>query len=131
MKIKQRIGRRGIALVVFGLVFMGGAIQFISPDTPLTATQRDSARYLLEAVPVMVWGVVYVLGWLLCWSGSVFKRLEALAFGYAAFLYTLWGIGYAVAVPGALHPISVARGAVTQLSIAFFVYIVSTWEESP
>jgi hypothetical protein len=117
-------------LFMVGWVFIGAGLQSLTPVEPMSHVQQQATRFLMAWVPEPVWGWAFIAFALLCWSAMLIKRLEPTAFGVSAGLWALWAFGYAVAIYGSDHPVTIFRGSITNLVISIFVVIASTWREN-
>lgn len=127
-RLAKHVGRRGFLLGLLGWVFLGWGLSMYDDDKPVV--QVDGSRLLLHFIPAAGWAGIFFAGTCLCWLAVWWKTVEMGAFGFTASLFTMWGLGYALAVSGSQWPIATARGAVTNLVIAGFVLLASTWREN-
>lgn len=128
-RVVRRVGRRGFVLIMLGWVFFASGFQLLQPDGPTPEVQRQGTRFLELLLPSTVWAALFLSAATVCFIGAWFKRIEVAAFFLSAFLWTWWGIGYAMAIHGSTHPVAILRGAITNFVIAGFVVIASTWRE--
>jgi hypothetical protein len=118
---RQRIGRRGCALLFFALLDVVYATSLLSAPT------TGPYRFLADILPLPAWAGLWAAVGLLC-GVQAFMRSDRAAFAAASLIKVVWGIiqllGWAIA--------DLERGyvsAVIWLALAAFVHVIAGWPE--
>lgn len=123
--ITRRVGRRGAALLFFGFLDVVFAFSLFRP---LPDQQRLPATvFIAHIFPLWLWGTLWLIAGLLCLFYA-FRSQDRTAFAAAIAIKVLWGLVYLLGQILA----GVERawlGAALWLSLAGWVYIISTWPE--
>lgn len=124
-RIRQRVGRRGAALLFFALVDLVYAHSLLWP--PRAARESDTLQWVAGLGPLWAWAILWAAGGGAClvWA---FRRQDQPGFAAAIAVYVLWGL----AMLGGQVAGQVERGyvsAVIWLTLAGFVGLLSTWPE--
>lgn len=124
--IWRRVGRRGAALLWFGLldVVYAFSLFYPQPDT----VQSPSTRFISDVLPLWAWGVAWLIPGLLCLTLAFSIHRDKFAFAAAMAIKLVWGVLFVagwvlVGLPRAW------LGGVIWLSLAAFVAILSGWPE--
>lgn len=123
----RHIGRRGASLLFLGLVVLLSGISLVSKPPVFTG----SLHYLLQILPLKAWGVTWIITGGLMMVGACWKRLEAVGFGLASFLMSVWATGYTATLIFGRTPDwgGPARGAVIYYGFAIWLQIIAGWPE--
>jgi hypothetical protein len=121
----HRIGRRGTALLFFAFLDLVFAFSLFRP---LPDAQRNTGTvFINHLAPLWLWGLLWLAAGLLCLIYA-FRSEDRVAFAAAIAIKVLWGLVYALG--GILVHIERAwLAAAIWLSMAGWVYIISTWPE--
>lgn len=79
-------------MLFFGLVFLILGIGNLGQKLPEIAVHN--ARFIIQLAPLEVWYTVCILAGALLLAGAFLKSLEAVGFGAAMFVSTLFSGGY-------------------------------------
>jgi hypothetical protein len=123
----RRIGRRGSALIFFAFLDFVYAGSIASP--PPSARNSPSLAFAATILPLWAWAVLWAVVGLICLVAA-FRSRDRWAFAAAMALKTLWGTTFLL---GWLF-VGLERGyvsAVVWLVFAAWIFIISTWPESP
>lgn len=122
-----RIGRRGAALLYFGVL---DVVYAFSLFLPAPEQRRSSAiRFLAEVAPLWLWGVAWSVAAVLCLV-CVFRVNDRVGFAAAISIKMLWGTLYLVGwlVAGVERA---WLSATLWLCLAGFIGIIASWPEPP
>lgn len=127
IQVWHRLGRRGAALLWFGLLDLVYAFSLFYPQAH--AKQSDSIKFIVEIAPLPAWGAAWLIPGLLC-VALAFTRRDMWAFAAAIAVKLGWGALFVVG--WALGAIDRGwLGAVIWLSLAAFVAVIAGWPEAP
>lgn len=124
-RLRRRVGRRGSALLFFGVLDLVYAWGLAWPDPQSRAT--PSLMFVNTVLPLAAWAVLWGFVGLAC-VYHAFHRYDAFGFRCAIGIKMIWGgvsfIGWALA--------GVPRGYVTAAiwyGLAGLVWIIAGWRE--
>lgn len=125
--IWQRLGRRGAALLFFGLLDVAYALNLFFPAPQ--ARRSSSVTFLADVMPLWAWGLLWSIPAVLCLSLAWTRRDQA-AFASAIAIKCVWGLttlfgGLSGAIERAYVSVAI------WLALAAFVAIISSWPEPP
>ena len=124
--ITGKIGRRGAALLFFGLLDIIQGFSFLDPTSLPVALSLY--RVLLQVLPFTGWGYVWIgIGTVLI--AQAFVVNDALAFGLAIAIKLVWGFGFLGAYLTDHTNHRGYLGAAVWLAMAAFVAVISGWPE--
>ncbi|MGC1212619.1 MAG: hypothetical protein WA890_15270 [Micromonospora sp.] len=125
--LRQRVGHRGTALLIFALVDMVYAHALLFPSRQ--ARRSDLLAFLADLFPLWVWALAWGLVGLTC-VVEAFRYRDAIGFGAAISIKVMWAT---VAFGGWLFG-GVDRGQVTAvvwIGFAGLVAVIAHWPEPP
>lgn len=107
-RLVERIGRRGAALILMGIVQISLGLSFVAPSTP-----KDRFDYLPLAshIPIQLWGALWVASGLATAVASLWRTGKdgwGFQAGYA--LWLLWGIDVLLSTMMGMYPLGWVRG---------------------
>lgn len=126
-RLARRVGRRGTALLFFALLDLVFGASLIVPSA--SASRSPSLLYVAHIAPLPVWGLLWSGVGLVCLVQAFMTR-DRVAFAAAMGIKTLWGV---TQLAGWLM-VGLERGyagAAIWLSMAGWLYVISTWPEPP
>lgn len=124
--IWRRVGRRGAALLWFGLLDVVFAFSLFEPQAE--AQQAASTKFIADVLPLWVWGVAWLIPGILCLTLAFSTHRDKFAFTAAIAIKLVWGTLY---LAGWLL-VGLPRGwlgSVVWLSLAAFIAILAGWPE--
>jgi hypothetical protein len=123
--LARRVGRRGAALLFFGLLDLVYAYSLAFPTQE--ARHTATLAYIAYVAPLWAWALLWGAVGVICFVGAL-RRRDRVAFAAAMGLKVLFGVtmlsGWLVAGLDRAYV-----GAVLWLVLAGWVYILSTWPE--
>lgn len=124
---KLRPGRRGEALIFFGLLDVVYCVSLIAPGP--AARDSDFLAWIISVAPLWFWSAMWGTAAVLClWHA--FQRCDRVGFTAAIFIKVFWaGTSLAAWTFG-----GVDRGYVSAaiwVVFAYFVWRISGWPEAP
>lgn len=125
--IWHRLGRRGVALLFFGLLDVAYALNLFFP--PPQQRRTSSVLFLAEIMPLWAWGLLWSVPAVLCLSLAWTRRDQA-AFASAIAIKCVWGLtnlfgGLSGAIDRAYVSVAI------WLALAVLVAVISSWPEPP
>jgi hypothetical protein len=123
--VPEILGRRGLALMFFGLLDVVYAFSLANPDQVSRSTPFFA--WLADIAPLGWWSLLWILTAAACLIFA-FRVKDRIGFACAIFLKVLWGL---VSLGGWLFG-NVDRGYVSAaiwLALAGFVWVLSGWPE--
>lgn len=123
---RAKFGKRGFACLWFGIVFIVIGLSFIiGAQSP---TLLMNLKFLINVLPLDVWGSIWVLGGLTFLIAAFWKKLELAAFMFGIAITLNWSVGYAIQAAFGES----SRGWVSSAIYGFFavlILLISTWAE--
>ncbi len=125
----NRIGRRGAALLFFGLLDLVYGYSLIWPGVSDLSLLSPNLKFLASLAPLMMWGVLWIIPGILA-VVCAFLKEDRWGFTGVIAVKMMWGVIYlAAAVTGQVDRAYVS--ATLWLCVAGFVAVISTWPEPP
>lgn len=119
------VGRRGEFLLFLTILDLLYGLSLLKPAAG--ARQAPTTRFLMEVMPLPMWGVLWLVAGLICLAGA-FMHGDRLAFACAAALKILWGVMFGLGwMVGVIDRGWV--GAVIWLVFALWVIRLASWPE--
>lgn len=124
-KAAERIGRRGAALIMFGLVEVGAGLSFAASP----AKTQNTSLVLVDSIPAVAWGTLWVAVGLGTILASFWKSgKDGWGFQISYPLYLARGVDIALLTILGGYPLGVVRGlfgAFVYLSFMALLLIIS------
>lgn len=120
------VGRRGAALLFFALIFGTSAFSYLAH--PELITQNPNRDLINVLATPQEWGIVFAVTCFVKIVGSVWRRLQPVAFFLGTALWTCWALAYWVEwIQGAgVYPY---LAATIYTALAIFNLIIAGWPE--
>jgi hypothetical protein len=125
--LRQRVGRRGAALLVFAFIDVVIGWSLIDASGQAQAAALPTYRAFREVAPLAAWGWLWLAVAAMCavWA---FRRHDAPGFAAAIAVKLVWAAGFLVSWVAWDAP-RAWLGATTWGVIAALVYLISGWPE--
>lgn len=90
--LRQRVGRRGAALLTFAVLDMGIAGSLLDPLGRAQVERSPSYALLIHWVPLTLWAVVWLVVGATC-TIQAFMRDDRFGYGLAIAIKAVWSVG--------------------------------------
>lgn len=126
-RLWHHLGRRGVALLFFGLLDLVYAFSLFNP---LPVERRGSGQAFVASVaPLPFWGAMWLAVGLVCLV-QAWARRDQIGFAAAIMIKCVWGTVFLIGgLTGQIERAYVS--VVIWLALAGFVAVISTWPEPP
>lgn len=123
----RHLGRRGVAMLFFGLLDLVYAFSLFNPPPP--AERASGMAFVATVAPLWAWGAMWLIVGLICLA-QAWARNDQVGFAAAIMIKCVWGTLYLVGgLVGVVDRAYVS--VVIWLALAGFVAVISSWPEPP